>query len=117
MTADGSFKAFWPGRGVPRTAGVPSLDQFGSGLSSSGSLWGHWLQVLRKVLSGCCTAGRCVLVPRLSSVLKGVPNAKFTERSIAPAEVASGRRRLGRTAQSEGIPWAPWIVVSAAAVS
>ena len=29
----------------------------------------------------------------------------------------SGRRQLGRTAHSEGIPWAPWAVVLAAAVS
>ena len=41
-----------------------------------------------KVLTGCRTAGRCVLMPRLSSVLEGVPNAKFTEKSVAPAEVA-----------------------------
>ena len=51
-------------------------------------LLGDWLRVLRKVLTGCRTAGRCVLMPGLSSVLKGVPNAKLTERSIEPAGVA-----------------------------
>ena len=50
--------------------------------------WRHWLRVLRKVVTGCRTAGRCVLMPGLSSVLKSVPNAKFTERSIEPAGVA-----------------------------
>ena len=50
--------------------------------------WGHWLRVSRKVLTRCRTAGRCVLMPRLSSVLKSVPNAQRPERSIKPAEVA-----------------------------
>ena len=38
--------------------------------------WGHWLRVPRKVLTRCRTAGRCVLMPKLSSVLKSVPNAQ-----------------------------------------
>ena len=42
--------------------------------------WRHWLRALRKLLP--------VLMPGLSSVLEGVPNAKFAERSVAPARVA-----------------------------
>ena len=42
--------------------------------------WRLWLRALRKLLP--------VLMPGLSSVLEGVPNAKFAERSVAPAGVA-----------------------------
>ena len=48
----------------------------------------HWLRALRKLLPGCQTARCCVLLPGLPSVLEGVPNPKFAERSIEPAGVA-----------------------------
>ena len=47
--------------------------------------WRYWL---RRLLTGCRTPGLCVLMPGLSSLLEGVPNAKFAERSVAPAGVA-----------------------------
>ena len=50
--------------------------------------WRCWLRALRELLTACRTAGRCVLMPGLSSVLEGVPHAKFAERSVAPAAVA-----------------------------
>ena len=50
--------------------------------------FGSGLRALRELLTGCRTAGRCVLMPGLSSVLEGVPNAKFAERSVASAAVA-----------------------------
>ena len=50
--------------------------------------WRYWVLALRKLLTVCRTVGCCVLMPELSSVLEGIP-AKFTERSVASAEVAS----------------------------
>ena len=57
---------------------------------------------------------QCTQAWRLSQrscLLQAAPDL----RASAPAR--NGRRQLGCTAHSEGIPWAPWAVVSAAAVS
>ena len=64
------------------------MGQFGSGLSSRGFSWRYWLRALRELLTGCRTAGRCVLMSGLSSVLEGVlPNAKSAERSVVAQEL------------------------------
>ena len=111
MTAHGSFETFCPSRSVSRDhaswechrggsakLGEQLLVPIGEDDVSAGAVrkravvqrfsWGHWLRVLRKVLAGCRTTGRCVLVPGLSPVLKGVPNFKLSESSIESAGVA-----------------------------
>ena len=55
------------------------MGQFGGGLSSRHSLWGHWLRA----------AGHCVVMSGLSSILEGIANTKLSEWSIALANAAS----------------------------
>ena len=45
---------------------------------------------MRELLTACQTASRCVLIPGLSSVLEGVPNAKFAERRVEPRKSCTG---------------------------
>ena len=51
--------------------------------------WGHWLRALRRLLTGGRTADRYILMSGLSSVLRGIPDTKFTEWGIAVAKAAS----------------------------
>ena len=71
-------------------------------------------------VAGGRTAGRCILMPGLSSILESVPSAKFTERSVASAEVASatslrpgGSRKLQRP-RDQASAVAPYCLEAAA---
>ena len=111
VSAQGSFETFCPSRGVardhtsrechrrgPAELGEQLLvsiswDDVPDGAVRKRAVvqrfsWRHRLRALRKLLPGCWTTGRCVLMPGLSSVLEGVPNAKFAEKRVASAVVA-----------------------------
>ena len=104
VTAHGSFEAFCPSRGASRDhaprechrRGRAKLGEllvpFCEGNVPNGAVWkravvkwvswGHWLRALRRLLIGGRTAGRCILMSGLSSVL-------FTEWGIAVAQAAT----------------------------
>ena len=131
VTAHGSFETFCSSRGVsrdrasrechrwdPAKLGEQTHVSFRQSDVPDGTVrkraavqkfsWRDWLRALRELLTGGRAAGCCVLVPRLSSILEGIPNAKFTKRSVASAKVATAARRdltVPQTAQSPHTVW------------
>ena len=103
VTARGSFETLCPSRGVSRNHTSRECHRRGPAKLGEQLLKDdvpegavrkravvqrfscrHWLRALRKLPTGCRTAGRCVLMPGLSSAT----NAKFADRSAAPSGVA-----------------------------
>ena len=78
VTAHGSFKTFCPSRGVSRDHTSRECHRRGPAELGQQVLVSirHWLQVQRELLPGCRTAGRCVLLPGLSSVLEVVSSTR-----------------------------------------
>ena len=109
MTTDGSLKALCPrcgvsgdnathdaiaegpGRSASSLSGsvttMSRIGQFGSGMSSKGSLGGTGCELRGVVRIG--HAGSCVLMARLSSILKDVTQNDIPDRSVLLAVVAA----------------------------